>query len=134
MKKLIYLLSFLSILFIGCNNNDSIVIDDENLLLGSWSYPEYSENKITYSRVMTTIQNEYTCTFQNDGTLTEHKNSSWCGTPPISYGNFTGSWNYENKDIINLKSKYWGGVFDVKWEIISLTENKLTVLINYSNL
>ncbi|MFC2109534.1 hypothetical protein ACFLRU_00665 [Bacteroidota bacterium] len=134
MKKLFFFLIPLSIFFSACHENENILIDENNLLIGSWSYPEYSDNKITYSRVATTIQDEYTCTFKKDGSIIEHKNAGWCGTPPITYDEFVGKWNYENEETIHLETAYWGGISDIKWEILAINQDKLTVVVIHSNL
>ncbi|WP_139957130.1 hypothetical protein [Flavicella sediminum] len=134
MKKLLILFSFLSVLTSACNEQETLEIDSDNLLIGSWSHPQYTDNQVRYTRVANTVQNEYTCTFKNDGTLVENKNAGWCGTPPITYDEFTGKWNLENEETVNLESTYWGGSHTVKWEIISLTDDSLIVEINYPNL
>ena len=37
-----------------------------------------------------------------DGSFTERKNTGWCGTPPITYGNFEGSWTAVSDSLLDI--------------------------------
>lgn len=131
MKHLITFLTAITLL--ACSESEEqITIDPNNQLIGSWSYAEYNEDDtITYKRVNGTISDEYTCTLKNNGSFIEHKNAGWCGTPPISFSDFEGTWQQQNNKVI-IQSEYWGGTQNLKWEIIALTEEILTLKITYT--
>lgn len=130
MRNLTFLVSLL--ILISCQQNEEeIYIDPNNPVLGSWSYPIYEDNNtITYERVSGIIADAYTCTLKNNGNFIEHKNAGWCGTPPISYADFTGNWYQENEKI-KINSEYWGGTFNLTWEIISVNDKNLQIKITY---
>lgn len=131
MKKLSALLAIF-LLFSCSQNKEDIIVDPNNKILGSWSYGEYAENNtITYKRVNEIVDNDYSCTLKNDGSFIEHKNSGWCGTPPISFSNFEGNW-HQNENKIFIESEYWGGIQKLNWEIISLTDETLTIKTTYT--
>ena len=68
--------------------------------------------------------------FNSDGTMTERKNSGWCGTPPISYADYPGSWSVLNDTMINVTVGYWGGTINYKLDIETLNSELLkTILI-----
>ncbi len=137
MGNVLFLLGFLSVFFTSCSENSEIYINENNLILGSWSYPEYSGNgnTIIYTRVQKVLENEYTCTFVNDGSFWERKNSiGWCGTPPITYKDFSGTWKQTAKETLLINSTYWGGTSIVEWEIQSINDQQLIISItNLSN-
>lgn len=54
----------------------------------------------------------------------ERKNAGWCGTPPIAYADFNGSWA-KNDSLIDITVDYWGGVANYHWKIISIDNNNL---------
>lgn len=117
----------------SCNQNEEqIDINPNNQIIGFWSYPEYSEDNITtFKRVNGIVSDKYTCTLKNNGSFIEHKNAGWCGTPPIAFDDFEGSW-HQNNNTISVSSTYWGGTQNYIWEIISLNDETLKVKITYS--
>ena len=104
-------------------------IDPDNLLIGVWNYSASTDSVNIYVR-----SSEFSDTpgykFNSDGTLTERKNSSWCGTPPIIYADYSGSWSVENDTLIKLTSGYWGGSMTCKLDLEMLNSKLLkTVMI-----
>jgi len=126
MKKTIALISLIFILG-GCSK-DNIQVDPDNLLIGVWNYSEYVDNSTIYTR-----SNEFVdgpCyKFNTDGTLTERKNSGFCGTPPISYSDFSGSWTISNDTLINVTVGYWGGTMRYKLDIELLNSESLKAIL-----
>lgn len=95
-------------------------------LLGYWISPVYSDAMITYSRANELKDNEYGFVLKPGNVFLERKNSGWCGTPPIIYGDFDGHW-YQNDSILNIKVGYWGGKENYQWKIISIENDKLSI-------
>jgi len=55
----------------------------------------------------------------------EH-DTGWCGTPPIAYSDFDGTWNKKDS-VIKITVAYWGGLADYQWKVISVDNNNLTI-------
>ncbi len=121
---------FFFLLILGACSKDEIKIDPDNLLIGVWNYSGYQDNSLIFSR-----NNEFTDNhcyrFDADGTLTERKNSGWCGTPPISYADFSGTWTILNDTLIQINVGYWGGTTSYRLDIEELDSNSLKALYIY---
>jgi hypothetical protein len=132
MKKSLLFVLLLSPLLFSCQK-DKFVVDPDNPLPGIWSQSDYVENVIVYTR-----QDEFTDNpcykFNADGTLLERKNAGFCGTPPITYSDYDGSWSMLNDTIIQITSAYWGGTMTYKLDIESVTDNTLKVVAIYEDL
>lgn len=87
---------------------DEIIIDPDNLLIGNWNYSDYSDDALLFER-STGFIDDHCYKFKPEGTVTERKNSGWCGTPPISYEDFPGTWSVINDTLIDVSVGYWGG-------------------------
>jgi len=130
MKKVIVIASLL-IIIAGCSK-ESIQIDPDNLLIGVWNYSEFSDNASVYTRGNDFVVNP--CfKFNGDGTMTERKNSGWCGTPPISYADYPGTWTILNDTLIQISVGYWGGTINYKLDIESIDSNILKASFVYED-
>ena len=65
--------------------------------------------------------------FNSDKTFIERANSGWCGTPPISYTNYDGTWNAINENTFEINVAYWGGTTNYKIEIVELNDTELKI-------
>jgi len=124
MKNLITICTLFFIL-IGCSK-DNIQIDSENLLIGVWNYSDFNNNDNIYIRNNEFVDN-HCYKFNIDGTMTERKNSGWCGTPPITYADYSGTWEIINDTLIQINVGYWGGTTKYKLDIQSVDSNVLKV-------
>jgi hypothetical protein len=123
--KNISILTLMIFIISACEQKEPV---PEASVIGVWEKPEYSDSLVTYKRATLLPQNDYSISFYADGSLTERKNSGWCGTPPIVYGNFDGTW-HQNQEIIYYTAAYWGGTMDITWEIITVNSTELKVKI-----
>lgn len=130
--KNMYILFLLSILMIfnGCRENE--LFQQEESLHGYWVNPVYTGQEITFMRSTGFIADEYGICFKENRKLVERKNTGWCGTPPVSYDEYEGTWK-QNGDRLLLHLSYWGGWMDVEWEIVSLDEEFLIVKVIEKN-
>ncbi len=119
------------IVLLSCKKDDIRNENNLNDLIGSWVDPSYNENQIEFEKSAELKDNEYGFTFMADGEFIERKNSGWCGTPPISYADFDGTWMI-NDSIINITVAYWGGEIDYRWKIVVLHDKKLKVIEEYN--
>jgi hypothetical protein len=131
MKKALLTVSLL-IIIVACSK-DNIQIDPDNLLIGVWNYSDYSGNSAVYSR--SNDFNDGPCyKFNSDGTMTERKNAGWCGTPPISYADYPGTWTILDDTLIQISVGYWGGTIDYKLDIESIDSKILKVTLVYEDM
>jgi len=126
MKKVFLILAFIILLLNSCTK-DEVKIDPENLLIGIWTYTGYEENEEVFTRSQMFTDNR--CyRFNSDGTLTERKNSGWCGTPPISYSDYRGNWTIINDTLIRIRAGYWGGTMTYRLDIEEINSNVMKVM------
>jgi hypothetical protein len=123
MKKAV-LAIFPFLLLCGSCKKDDIKIDPDNLLIGVWNYSGFQDNTNVFLRKTEFIDN-HCYRFNSDGTLTERKNSGWCGTPPISYSDYSGTWTIINDTLIQINVGYWGGTTRYKLDIDAIDSNTL---------
>jgi hypothetical protein len=129
MKKIGYSLlivvamSFLS----ACNKTDesTIPVDSSNLLLGIWVNSQYVDTAIVMTRSLNFMDSSDGYEFKTDGTLIQRANAGWCGTPPISYANYTGTWSQMPDKTIFIETEYWDGSTSFSLEIIQVNESQL---------
>ncbi len=131
MNKFILSVLLVSFLSVSCSK-DEIKIDPDNLLLGTWNYSEYQNDASVFIR-SSEFANNPGYKFSSDGTLVERKNTGWCGTPPVSYGDYTGTWSVLNDTLIEINTTYWGGEITYKLDIQSVNSNTLKVVTIYQN-
>lgn len=105
---------------------------DQEMLIGSWGKQEYHDSLITLQKLNSLPADVYGISFNNDFTLTENKNAGWCGTPPIAYGEFTGSWQLSADSIVTIETTYWGGEMLMEWQIIRIDDKEMTYYLKHS--
>lgn len=104
----------------------------ESLLIGSWSQSEYEDTTLTLKRVNSLPDDDYGIAFLSDGELREWKNVGWCGTPPITYGEFEGTWEITGDSVVEIQTTYWGGEIILKWHILEINQKKLVHWIDHA--
>ena len=133
--KLITRVSFLLLaLFsvVSCDKDEEIVLSPTGeILAGTWVYEGYANDVYEYSRANQLDHDRAGFIFHTNGKLTNRQNNSFCGTGPIVYENYKGSWNTEADSLVQIHSKYWGGDIDFKLEIVSVSTDKLLVRYDY---
>jgi hypothetical protein len=129
MKKAFLALAILTCLAISCTN-DNYKIDPDNAMLGTWVNTGYQEDMSLYSKSSDFSENP--CyKFNADGTMVERMNSGWCGTPPISYGDYSGTWSIINENTVRVNVTYWGGTRSYKINIRYVSPTTLKVTFDY---
>ena len=116
------------ILFASCDKSDNKEPQD---FIGCWAYPAYADNAegkiiISYERIRSLPNNSDGIEFMKNTSLIERKNAGWCGTPPITYSDFSGNWRVQNENII-IDVAYWGGMEHRIWKIIDVTNTTLKI-------
>jgi hypothetical protein len=124
-KRNSLLIAIIAVTFASCVKNE-IVIDPDNPLIGNWTYSSYDDNALIFERSNGFI-NDHCYMFKPDGSMTERKNAGWCGTPPISYEDFPGTWSVINDTLIEVSVGYWGGTDNYTLDINFIDLNFLEV-------
>jgi hypothetical protein len=117
---------FFAFTLLTCEKNNENAAASDDLLIGSWFNPQYNDSIVTYDRSEGLVDNEYGFSFKDDKTFIERKNAGWCGTPPISYADFNGTWA-TNDSIIEITVGYWGGTSEYTWKVLSIDELTLKI-------
>jgi hypothetical protein len=131
MRKTFLFLSFFLVLISSCTK-DEVKVDPDNPLIGIWNYSGFQDNIYIFSRDDRFTDN-HGYRFNPDGTLTERKNSGWCGTPPISYADYKGSWAMLNDTLIQIDVGYWGGTTVYRLDVEQIDSNSLRAILLYEN-
>lgn len=131
MKYTSILLVILCLFLCSCTKNN-IKIDPDNLLVGYWNFAGNQNYASVYKR-SSGFSDNYGYKFNSDGTLIQRKNSGWCGTPPVSYADYSGNWSILNDTLVHIMVDYWGGNESYYLDIESVTSDSLkfeTVVAN----
>ena len=125
-KYRILFLVFVLGLFLSCEK-DSNNATSNPTIIGTWISPSYDGNLIILNKSNNLKDNDYGIEFRKDASLVERKNSGWCGTPPISYSDFNGTW-HTNDSLILISVDYWGGQTEYKWKLIFINDETLMIM------
>ena len=130
----ILLALFVFTLIISCENNVEPKLSTDSFI-GSWVESGYEDNYniAVMTKADSLASDKYGFTFLANGEFIERKNSGWCGTPPISYGNFKGNWIKTSDSTIYIKVAFWGGQDTFSIVIVSLNSDKLKFFNKRSN-
>lgn len=107
---------------------DNIEIDPDNPLIGVWINDGFIGDITIYKR-SAEFTNNYCYLFKSDGTLTERQIAGWCGTPPISYADYDGTWEIANDTLIRITVGSWNGDRSYRLDIESVNSRELKVLV-----
>jgi len=138
MKKLLFLL--IPVLIFSCEKDslDTEALGENISIIGTWveeldiSLPVVEDGITRLNRSEALADLGYAFTIKEDGTFIERKNVGWCGTPPISYDNFEGSWEAISDSLLDITVAYWGGTLSYQMRIVSLEEDKLGIRYLFS--
>ncbi len=100
-------------------------------LLGTWVFEKYDDDITVLKKSNDFHSEKYGIKFNNDLSLVERKNAGWCGTPPITYDNFDGSWKMLDENTVELDVVSWDGNMYITIEIVNLTDKKLEIRYIY---
>jgi len=128
MKSSFYniLLLFGLVCLVSCENGIDLKSDEAELLIGHWISPEYIDTLVQYTRAEALNENDFGISFNPGNSLIERQNAGWCGTPPISFANYNGTWS-KTGDIINISVDFWGGKANHQWKVIVNDTKTLTI-------
>ena len=123
----IYILLLFSVVFLtSCENDIELKSDQSEMLIGNWISPVYIDTLVQYTRAEKLKDDVSGISFNLGNSLVERQNAGWCGTPPISYANYNGTWS-KTGDFIDISGDFWGGRANYKWKVIANDEKTLTI-------
>jgi hypothetical protein len=126
--KLTVLLIFAIPFFWACEKESPITKKSNQEVMGYWVLPVYGDSLITFSRANSLQENGYGIAMLSDQVCIERKNAGWCGTPPITYADFEGSWSLQLPDsLIVISVPFWGGIAQYQWKILSIDNQNMEV-------
>lgn len=133
MKKLWFL--FIPLFMVACEEGSFEVdtLGENASIIGTWVDENDNpllapEDGITrFNRSEDLDPDRYGMIFHDNGSFTERKNSGWCGTPPIAYDNFEGTWEPLSDTLLNITVAYWGGTLTYQMHIVSIEGGKLGI-------
>lgn len=125
MKTSIRIVLFLSLVIcFSCNDdNDGITIDESDQLIGSWINPISTDAELKFTRASALKKNTYGISFLQQSVCVE-RSSGWCGTPPITFFDYEGTWSRKG-NIITITID--NGMEAIQWEIKTLNDDYLII-------
>ena len=133
MKKLLLIL--LVLVSISCEKElvDTEALGENVAIIGTWIENGYEEDVTLLQRGDQLDPSKYGFTIEENGSFIERKNAGWCGTPPIAYENFEGSWVALSDSLIEVTVGYWGGTMNYQIRIVSLGPEELQIRYLYTD-
>ncbi len=133
MKKLVIFLMVL--ITIGCEKEsvDLEALGENEGIIGTWIENGYEEDLTLLKHADILDPSKYGFTIADDGSFVERKNAGWCGTPPIAYENYDGSWVALSDSLIEITVAYWGGTMTYQMRIVSLNAGDLKIRYLYND-
>ena len=132
MKKTAFLLVL--VIMFACEKDlmETEALGNNAGIVGTWIEQRYEEDVLWLDRAKNLDPSKYGFTINEDGTFIEHKNAGWCGTPPISYDNFDGTWEAVSDSLLEITVGYWGGTMTYQIRIVSLDGDNLAIRYLYA--
>ena len=132
MKKIVFLLVL--VLMISCEKElmKADALGENAGIVGTWIEHGYVDDVLKLNRADKLDPSKYGFSINDDGTFIENKNSGWCGTPPIAYDSFDGTWEAKSDSLMEVTVGYWGGIMTYQIRIVSLDSEHLSIRYLYA--
>lgn len=133
MKRLAFLI--IMILLVSCSKEFLMMdaLGENEGIVGTWIDNGYKGDTLLLYRAGELDSQNYGFTINDDGTFIERKNAGWCGTPPIAYDNFEGTWEVVSDSLLDITVAYWGGMMTYQIRIISVDYKELSIRYLYDD-
>ena len=122
------------ILMVSCEKDlmELEALGSNSAIVGTWIEDGQKGDTLLLQRNGAFDKEKYGFTINEDGTFIEHKNAGWCGTPPITYDSFDGTWEAVSDSLLDITVAYWGGVITYQMRIVSLDAEELAIRYLYT--
>jgi hypothetical protein len=111
---------------------DAALLGENAGVVGTWVEETYVDDILWLRRTADLDPAGYGFTIKENGEFIERKNAGWCGTPPITYDNFEGSWEPLSDSLLDITVGYWGGMMTYQIRIVSLDHVNLAIRYLYA--
>jgi hypothetical protein len=108
-------------------------LGENALIIGTWVEEGYVDDVLVLDRAGELDPGRYGFIIREDGSFLERKNEGWCGTPPISYDNFEGSWEALSDSLLEITVGYWGGTMSYQMRIVRVDSEQLGIRYLYGD-
>ncbi len=124
-KKLFFAVAILfSFMNMQCESNeDELIIDTDNLVLGYWEASAFESDKITFKRGVKLPDDGFGVQFKTKGQLVEYA-AGWGATPPLTFSSRNGKWELIDNTIAVTQEHFPN---NYTWKIETLTTTELVV-------
>jgi len=102
-------------------------------IVGTWVEDSLLGDVKTLYRAGDLDPDQYGFVIGEDGSYVERKNVGWCGTPPITYSNFEGSWTALSDSLLSITVGYWGGTMTYQLRILTVDDQYLEIRYLYAD-
>lgn len=128
MKNVLPLLLLLFVLIAASSDKKAT---PKKQLIGIWLIEENetSQNNASFQRTKKFKKDEPGIQFRKNGTLIKRQNSGWCGTPPISYTNYEGTWDMTGDSTLSVQYEFFDGTIEEDWKIIKVDKKGLKIVV-----
>lgn len=122
-----------SMLFLSCSSCTHLPSEPagSTTIVGTWVLEKYEDNATLMRRSQDLDPTNYGFVIAADGKFVERKNAGWCGTPPISYTNFNGTWEAQKDTVLSIEVGFWGGRTTYEMDILSVDDTALRFVTRY---
>ena len=98
-------------------------------LIGTWIFAGKENGCERLTRIRHLKKSRPGFKFLKNGKLINRSTIGWCGTPPIKYKNYPGTWKQTTDSTLMVTFEYWGGEATRDLLIVELTERQLIVKV-----
>ena len=110
---------------LGCTQeNETIPINESHKLIGHWINPIYTGSELQLTRASSLKSDGYGLSFLEKTQCVE-RTSGWCGTPPLTFTDFKGTWTRNDLNLIITIDNGLNGTQNIKWVIKTLDDKTL---------
>ncbi|MFB0516277.1 MAG: hypothetical protein ACETWG_06700 [Candidatus Neomarinimicrobiota bacterium] len=118
----------------ACTESEAVnELYETDEICGTWVLYSEEGGVTVFKRTDELAVDNYGIVFRTDGSCLERKNAGWCGTPPITYADFEGTWERLSENILAIEVGYWNGTMTYQLEIVELRAEELKVRYHYSD-
>jgi len=127
MKKITIV--FLLLILVSCEDklDQTESLGENTGIVGTWVERELNDDVSVLSREEALDSTRYGFRIMEDGSFVERANAGWCGTPPIFYTDYDGTWEALSDSLLEITVGYWGGVKTYQMRIVSVDADSLRI-------
>jgi hypothetical protein len=115
------------VIHIGCDTDvESLQINESDKLVGHWIKPVANDTELKLDRANTLKKDAYGISFLTESNCIE-RSSGWCGTPPLIFADFQGTWKRNDSIITITIDNGMNGLEAINWKIKTLDDQSLVI-------